>query len=88
MGFLGCVSSPETTPTTTSTLRPSAEPTPTSRSANKKFTEAKQCPKCSNYMYLEDKDGVLWWVCSEPAYCGYTEKVTEEEILRKYGYST
>ncbi|MDD4898694.1 MAG: hypothetical protein PHY70_04855 [Methanocellales archaeon] len=86
MGISGCVSSPETTPATTPTPRPAAEPTPTSKTTTKKFIETKQCPKCSNYMLLEDKKGVLWWVCTEPAYCGYIEKVTEEEILRKYGY--
>ena len=89
MGFSGCVSTPESTPPPLPTPRPTTvEPTPTSRSTTKNFTESKQCPECSNYMYIQDKEGVLWWVCSEPAYCGYSEKVTEEEILRKYGYST
>ncbi|NYT00366.1 MAG: hypothetical protein GKB99_01380 [Methanocellales archaeon] len=87
IGFSGCVSSPETTPAKIPTPRPPLEPTPTSKTTTKDFTETKLCPKCKNNdMFLEDKNGVLWWVCSEPAYCGYTEKVTEEEILRKYGY--
>ena len=87
MGFSGCISPPETTPATTPTPRPAAEPTPTSKTTTKEFTETKLCPKCkNNYMALQDKNGVLWWVCPDSAYCGYTEKVTEEEILRKYRY--
>ena len=41
-------------------------------------------------------DGELWWICEghfdkyqpEDQRCSYTRKVTEREILRKYGYST
>ncbi len=95
MGFSGCVSTPEPTPIpkpapTPTPKPPAAEPTPTSKQETKRFfdvgTELKQCPWCGFKMSLQDAYGVLWWVCPNED-CGYTEKVTEEEILRKYGYT-
>ena len=90
MGFLGCVSTPESTqtPTPTPTPKPTAsEPTQTTRTFFDVGTELKQCPECGVQMFLQDAYGVLWWVCQNVDECGYTEKVTEEEILRKYGYT-
>ncbi|MDD2778067.1 MAG: hypothetical protein PHS47_02735 [Methanocellales archaeon] len=92
MGFSGCVSTPEPTPTPTPTPiptpKPSAsEPTQTTKTFFDVGTELKQCPACGAYMYLRDVYGVLFWVC-ENEDCGYTEKVTEPEILKKYGYTS
>ena len=95
MGFSGCVSTPESTPTTTPTPTPTpkppaAEPMPTSKQETRTFfdvgTETKVCPVCGYDMHLQDVYGILFWVCLNQA-CGYAEKVTEPEILRKYGYS-
>lgn len=71
---------PTQSPNTTSSI---ADLTPTT----KNFTETKICPNCGSDLYLIDIDGELWWSC-ENMICGYTEKVTEEKILSKYGYST
>ncbi|MFC1786887.1 hypothetical protein ACFLY8_02480, partial [Halobacteriota archaeon] len=80
------------TPAHTSTPKPSAsEPTPKSTQTTKGFTyvgtEIKPCPVCNAEMQLQDVYGTLFWICPVDD-CGYFEKVTEEEILRKYGYST
>ncbi|MDD2666308.1 MAG: hypothetical protein PHD13_02585 [Methanocellales archaeon] len=87
MGFSGCVSTPEFTPTPTPT--PTPKSTPTSKQATKKFfdvgTEEKNCPVCSGFMRLQDQSGVLMWVCST---CGHAERVTEPDILKKYGYTS
>ena len=88
MGFSGCVSPPEPMPAPLPTPKPpAAKPTQTTNPTTKKFTESKPCPACGGDMYLEDISGVLWWVCEQEV-CGHMEKVTEPEILRKYGYST
>ena len=86
MGFSGCVSSSDPTPAHTPAPKPpAAEPTPTSTPTTKEFTESKPCPNCAGDMRLEDVIGVLWWVCEEEE-CRYMERVSEPEILRKYGY--
>ncbi|MFC1787366.1 hypothetical protein ACFLY8_04985 [Halobacteriota archaeon] len=96
MGFSGCVSTPEPTPTPTpahtSTPKPSAsEPTSKSTQRTKNFfdvgTELKPCPWCGAMMFLQDAYGILWWVCENVDECGWSERVTEPEILRKYGYT-
>jgi len=87
MGFSGCVSSPEPTPTPVPTPKPPAsEPTQTTKKFFDVGTELKQCPACGVMMYLRDAYGVLFWVCQNED-CGYTEKVTEPDILKKYGYT-
>ena len=89
MGFLGCVSEPEPTPTPTPTPTPkppTSEPTPTTRTFLDVGTELKPCPECGFMLFLQDAYGVLWWFCQNVDECGYIEKVTEEEILRKYSY--
>ncbi len=87
MGFSGCLSTLEPALTPTPTPRPTTvEPKPTSRSTNNKnFTETKKCPQCwiPTLLRIMDIQGVLWWVCDG---CSYMAKVTEPEILRKYGY--
>ena len=97
MGFSGCVSTPESTPTLTPaptptpTQKPTAsDPTPTSKQTTKSFfdvgTDLKPCQLCDDEMHLQDVYGVLWWIC-EHEDCKYFEKVTEPEILKKYGYT-
>ncbi len=93
IGISGCVSSPEPTPTPTPapTPKPTAsEPTPASKQTTKRFsyvgTETKPCPLCNADMQLQDVYGKLFWICPVDD-CGYFEEVTEEEILRKYGYT-
>ena len=87
MGFSGCVSPPEPTPAPLPTPKPpAAKPTQTSNPTTKEFTESKPCPACATYMYLEENvSGALLWVCENDE-CGYVERVSEPEILRKYGY--
>ena len=93
MGFLGCMSTPEPTPTPTSSPTPKppeSKSTPTQKQTTRTFfvvgTELKPCPECGAQMFLQDVYGVLWWVCQDED-CGYAERVTEPEILRKYGYT-
>lgn len=66
-------------------LKPKISPTSTSTPKTKEFTESKRCPQCfvPTAMHLIDFNGTLWWACDA---CGYFEKVSEQEILRKYGY--
>ena len=94
MGFSGCISSPETTPSPTptpTTKPPASESTPTSKQTTRDFfdvgTELKPCPECGALLFLQDAYGILWWVCENVDECGYVEKVSEPEILRKYGYT-
>ncbi|NYT00188.1 MAG: hypothetical protein GKB99_00475 [Methanocellales archaeon] len=97
MGFSGCVSSPEPMPNPTplptpipTPKPPSSEPTPTYSPINKRFayvgTETKICPQCGSTMYLVNYLGLRWF-CENDSYSGYSELVTEPEILRKYGYT-
>jgi hypothetical protein len=93
MGFSGCLSTPEPTPSPTPTPIPTPKPPAiesTPKQTTKRFfdvgTELKQCPWCGVQMSLQDAYGILWWVCPNED-CGYAEKVTEPEILRKYGYT-
>ncbi|MDD5447497.1 MAG: hypothetical protein PHY36_06440, partial [Methanocellales archaeon] len=81
---------PTPTPTPIPTPKPSAsEPkqTPTTKTFFDVGTEMKVCPVCGYDMYLRDVYGTLFWVCRNQT-CGYIERVTEPEILKKYGYST
>ncbi|HIH36802.1 MAG TPA: hypothetical protein HA232_02710 [Methanocellales archaeon] len=89
MGFSGCISSPEPTPTPTPAPTPkplASEPTQTTKTFFDVGTELKQCPWCGVMMYLRDHYGELFWVCPNDD-CGYIEKVTEPDILKKYGYT-
>ncbi|MDD2777733.1 MAG: hypothetical protein PHS47_02690 [Methanocellales archaeon] len=94
MGFSECVSTPEPTPTPTPTPIPTPKPsasepkqTPTTKTFFDVGTELKQCPACGVMMYLRDAYGRLFWVCQNVDECGWSELVTEPEILRKYGYT-
>ncbi|NYT00915.1 MAG: hypothetical protein GKB99_04250 [Methanocellales archaeon] len=95
MGFSGCVSTPEPMPNPTPTTTPIPTPKPpaseqTKTQTTKRFsyvgTETKPCPLCNFDMQLQDVYGKLFWICPIDD-CGYFEEVTEEEILRKYGYT-